>query len=108
MACYPAWNLPGFDESEKIHRTKRQTDAGVFILITEGLFVGAAEWMTAVEKDEKTKSFLGEQQNVWQFTLSRGPWWGGQFERIIDLIEAALNKTIGNGYLKWRSLKKYR
>ena len=41
----------------------------------------------------------------WQFNLSRAPWWGGQFERLVGLVRRALNKTIGNGCLIWNELE---
>lgn len=31
-----------------------------------------------------------------EFNLSRAPWWGGQFERMVGLAKAAMRKTIGN------------
>ena len=34
--------------------------------------------------------------SAWEAT-----WWGGQFERMIGLVKSALNKTIGNGVLRW-------
>ena len=41
----------------------------------------------------------------WQFNLSRAPWWGSQFERMIGLVKRALQKTIGGGCLQWNELK---
>ena len=48
---------------------------------------------------------LNTNQIKWQFNLSRVPWWGGQFERLICLVKSALNKTIGNGLLRWKELQ---
>lgn len=70
-----------------------------------GTFIGAAKWVRAVAKDEKLQNYLSINQVRWQFNLSRAPWWGGQFERMIGLVKAALNKTIGNGLLKWKELE---
>ncbi|XP_015766536.1 PREDICTED: uncharacterized protein LOC107345348 [Acropora digitifera] len=41
----------------------------------------------------------------WQFNLSRVPWRGGQFERLVGLVKRALNKTIGNGCFIWNELE---
>ena len=37
--------------------------------------------------------------------MSRAPWWSGQFERLIGLVKAALNKAIGNGKLQWKEFE---
>ena len=37
--------------------------------------------------------------------MSRAPWWGGQFERLVGLVKRSLNKTIGNGRLRWGELE---
>lgn len=68
-------------------------------------FVGAAEWMKTVMKDERLQTYLSTNQIKWQFNLSRAPWWGGQFEGMIGLVKTALNKTIGNGLLRWEELQ---
>ena len=59
-------------------------------------FVGAAKWISKVMRDEKFHDLLADQQMKWKFKLSRAPWWGGQFERMIGLVKSALNKTVGN------------
>ena len=56
-------------------------------------------------KDERLQTYLSINQIKWQFNLSRAPWWGGQFERLIVLVKSALNKTIGNGLLWWKELQ---
>ena len=40
-----------------------------------------------------------------KFNLSRAPWWGGQYERLIGVVKQALYKTIGNGLLPWAELE---
>lgn len=69
-------------------------------------FVGAAKWISKVMSDEKFHDLLADQQIKWKFNLSRAPWWGGQFERMIGLVKSALNKTVGNGLLTWAELEK--
>ena len=68
-------------------------------------FVGAANWIRAVMADERLQTYPSINQIKWQFNLSRAPRWGGQFERLIGLVKAALNKTIGNGLLWWKELQ---
>ena len=68
-------------------------------------FVGAANWIRAVMKDERLQTCLSINQIKWQFNLSHAPWWGRQFERLIAFVKSALNKTIGNGLLWWNELQ---
>ena len=55
-----------------------------------GTFVAAAEWLQTVMKDQRVRKLLTREQIKWQFNLSRAPWWGGQFERMIGLIKQSL------------------
>ena len=72
-----------------------------------GTFVGAAKWMKTLMEDERLNNFLAHQGIKWQFNLSRCsiPWWGGQFERMVELFKRALYKTIGNDFLFWKELQ---
>ena len=55
--------------------------------------------------DEKVHDFLSRKGIQWQFNLSRAPWWGGQFERMVGIVKGSLYKTIGNGFLTWTELE---
>ena len=68
-------------------------------------FIGAAAWMRQVTNDERLNDFLARHQISWKFNLSRAPWWGGQFERMVGLVKVAMRKTIGNAYLTFDELK---
>ena len=68
-------------------------------------FEAAAKWFKTAQSDERFNDFLAVNQIHWQFNLSRAPWWGGQFERLIGLVKRALHKTIGNGCLRWNELQ---
>ena len=41
----------------------------------------------------------------WKFNLSRAPWWGGQYERLIEFFKRAFHKSIGNGILSFKELE---
>ena len=60
-----------------------------------GTLVAAAEWLRTVMKDQRVRKLLTREQIKWQFNVSRAPWWGGQFERMIGLIKQSLYKTSG-------------
>ena len=68
-------------------------------------FKAADKWLKRVQQDERFHDLLAGLTIKWQFNLSRAPWWGGQFERLIGLFKAAFYKTIGNGTLRWAELE---
>ena len=67
-------------------------------------FVGAAKWLKQIRSDEGLQAYLADEGINWQFNLSRAPWWGGQFERLVGLFKRAFFKTIGGGMLTWTEL----
>ena len=69
-------------------------------------FTATSKWIRDIMKDEKLNEFFVNQGIVWQFNLSRAPWWGGQFKRIIGLTKQAMYKVIGNARLKLNELEK--
>lgn len=48
--------------------------------------------------------FLSDLSIAWTFNLSRAPWWGGQFERLIGVFKSSFYKSIGSGLLQWPEL----
>ena len=68
-------------------------------------FVSASKWIEQVKKDERIYGFLAQQGIEWKFNLSRAPWWGRQFERLIGMVKGSLYKSIGNGLLSWNELQ---
>ena len=57
-------------------------------------------------KCEKLYDYLSRQDITWQFNLSRAPWWGGQFERLIGLVKQTLYKSIGKSLLTFAEIEK--
>ena len=68
-------------------------------------FKKAAKWLYQIMGSERLNDFLARQDILWQFNLSRAPWWGGQFERIIGLVKQCLYKTIGKTSLTFTELE---
>jgi len=62
-------------------------------------FISAANWIKKVNNDEKTHEYLNHENIKWKFNLSRAPWWGGQFERMVGLVKQCLYKTTGRSNL---------
>ena len=68
-------------------------------------FVAAAKWLRNVMQDERLHNYLAKMNITWQFNLSRAPWWGGQFERMVGIVKQAFNRSVGNGTLTWAELQ---
>ena len=68
-------------------------------------FQAAAKWMKKVMKEESFHDYLAKNKIIWQFNLSRAPWWGGQFERMVGLMKQSLYKVIGSCMLTWSELE---
>ena len=67
-------------------------------------FVGAARWLKQIRNDEQLQGYLADEQILWQFNLSRAPWWGGQFERLVGIFKRAFHKCVGGATLSWSEL----
>ena len=67
-------------------------------------FLKAAKWLKQVRNDERVQGLLQEYDMIWKFNLSRAPWWGGQFERLIGVVKSAMYKVIGGATLSWSEL----
>ena len=67
-------------------------------------FKAAEKWLKQAQKDERFNALLTDKGIQWRFNLSRAPWWGGQFERLIGLFKRSFYKSIGNGNLTWEEL----
>ena len=68
-------------------------------------FKAAEKWLKRVQHDEQFNSFLTHRAIEWKFNLSRAPWWGGQYERLIGLFKRAFHKSVGNGILSFKELE---
>ena len=69
-------------------------------------FVKTNKWLRQLRKDERLQGLLEEHEITWKFNLSRAPWWGGQFERLIGVVKSAMHKVIGGATLTWTELNK--
>ena len=67
-------------------------------------FKAAADWLKKVRKCERFHDRLAQLEIDWKFNLSRAPWWGGQFERLIGIFKSTFHKVVGNGFLSWNEL----
>ena len=68
-------------------------------------FKAAAKWLKNVTTSEKFHVYLTSQEIKWQFNLSRAPWWGGHYERIIGVLKQSMYKAIGKTTLTFNELE---
>ena len=68
-------------------------------------FKTTATWIKRIRKSEKLHDFLAQQEIKWQFNLSKSPWWGGMYERLIKEIKKAIYKTPGKTHLTFELLE---
>ena len=50
------------------------------------------------------KAFLLNSQTKWEFMLEKSPWWGGFYERLINIIKNCLKKVIGKSFLNYEEV----
>ena len=68
----------------------RQGRAAVIYSDNSSVFVKAAKWLKQVRSNEQLQGFLESHDIQWKFNLSHAPWWGGQFERLIRIVNTAM------------------
>lgn len=67
-------------------------------------FVKASKWLKEVRDDERVWDLLEQYDISLKFNLSRAPWWGGQFERLIGVVKSALYEVIDGATFIWDEL----
>ncbi|XP_046862768.1 uncharacterized protein LOC124456341 [Xenia sp. Carnegie-2017] len=68
-------------------------------------FVAAAKRVRKISKYGQVHDYLAKNNIKWQFNLSKAPWWGGQYERLIGLVKQAFYKVVGRSSLTWKELE---
>ena len=83
-----------FRKSLKSLMTRRGTPQ-LIVSDNAKTFQATARWLQSIVKNERVQDLLQEQKINWRFNLSRSPWWGGFFERMIGMVKTTLKKTLG-------------
>ncbi len=68
-------------------------------------FRATANWIKTIRKSEELNDYLASQSITWQFNLSKSPWWGRLYERLIREIKKTLYKTLGKTHLTFEQLE---
>ena len=68
-------------------------------------FVATKKWLQGLKNDHTVNIYLASESIRWKFNLSRAPWWGGCFERLIGVMKSCLSKVIGNALLTFNELE---
>ena len=83
----------------------RRTRPKVMISDNASVFKSTATWMKNIRKSERIQDYLARQDINWRFNLSRSPWWGGMYERLIKDVKKILHKTLDRTHLTIEQLE---
>ena len=83
----------------------RKTRPAVIISDNGGAFKATAEWIKQLPKTESLLDFLSRQEIIWTFNMSKSPWWGAIYERILKDIKNTLHKTLCRSHLSFEQLE---
>jgi hypothetical protein len=50
-------------------------------------FKATALWIRKIRKSERLQDYFARQEIRWRFNLSKSPWWGGMYERLLKDIK---------------------
>ena len=48
--------------------------------------------------------YLSNQRTSWKFIVAKAPWWGGFWERMVQLVKCSLRKVVGKTTLRFDEL----
>lgn len=54
--------------------------------------------------DDKVQDFVLKKGIKWNFILEKAPWWGGFYERMVQLVKRSLRKILGDARLNYEEL----
>ena len=83
----------------------RKTRPRLIISDNASVFKATASWIKKIRKSERLQDHLAREDIRWQFNLSRSPWWGGMYERVIKDLKKTLYKTLRRTTLSFEQLE---
>ena len=67
-------------------------------------FKSASKDIRSITRSTEVIRYLTNQRTSWRFIVSRAPWWGGFWERMVRSVKRCLRKVIGKATLKCEEL----
>jgi hypothetical protein len=83
----------------------RRGSPKLFVSDNAKTFKAAKKWLSTLAREEDLFNYLAVNNINWRFNMSRSPWWGGFFERLIGIMKISLSKTIGKALLRFEELE---
>ncbi|CAB4016980.1 white-brown complex homolog 30, partial [Paramuricea clavata] len=68
-------------KAKRLYRKKEQTKVDCVG------FKATALWIRKIRKSERLQDYFARQEIRWRFNLSKSPWWGGMYERLLKDIK---------------------
>ena len=84
--------------------TARRGLPEIIVSDTAKTFGSAARILKKVFSYPSFKRFLANRRISWKFNMDRAPWWGGDFERMIQNAKRSLRMTLRNAKLDYDEL----
>ena len=67
-------------------------------------FKSASKILSSILEHPEVKEFMSGNRVKWIFNVERAPWWGGFFERMIQVLKRCLRKLVGQAKLTYQEL----
>ncbi|XP_011405271.1 PREDICTED: uncharacterized protein LOC100637172, partial [Amphimedon queenslandica] len=67
-------------------------------------FKGASKTVQRIMKEQEVREYLTDKGIAWTFNIEKAPWWGGFFERMIQMMKRCVRKIIGRAVLTYEEL----
>uniref|UniRef100_A0A1X7U0I1 Integrase catalytic domain-containing protein n=1 Tax=Amphimedon queenslandica TaxID=400682 RepID=A0A1X7U0I1_AMPQE len=70
----------------------------------ETTFKGASKSIRAIMEHPEVQPFVPRVNIKWSFNIERAPWWGGFFDRMVQLMKRCFRKLVGQAKLTYEEL----
>ena len=67
-------------------------------------FKSASKEIRTISRSSDVFQYLSNQRTSWKFITAKAPWWGGFWERMVQLVKRSLRKVVGKTTLTFDEL----
>ena len=67
-------------------------------------FKSASKEIRTICRSAEVFQYLSNQRTSWKFSVAKAPWWGGFWERMVQLVKRSLRKVVGKTTLRFDEL----